>query len=106
MPLNVPLIPEVPLVPEVPEVPLVPLVPLVPGSPLSPVRAKVSIQSSPLENGLAVDSSTGLTTTLKYPVCSDTALLIANIIKAELSYNLLTFTCPLIVDVESSIVRK
>lgn len=62
MPLNVPLIPEDPLVPEDPEVPEEPLVPLVPGSPLSPVRAKVNIQSSPLVNGLAADSSTGETT--------------------------------------------
>ena len=86
--------------------PAEPLVPLVPESPLSPVRAKVNIQSSPLEKGLAAELSTGETVNLKYPVFSATVDVIVNIMKAELSSNLLTFTCPLIVDVESSIVRK
>ena len=81
MPPNVALEPSAPLVPEEPAVPLVPLVP---DSPLSPVRAKVNMQSSPLEKGFAAELSTGEITTLKYPVFS-VKLDIVNNIKAELS---------------------
>ena len=60
--LKAPLVPEEP---EVPEDPDVPEVPEVPESPLSPVRAKVKIQSSPFENGLAEDSEIESTSILK-----------------------------------------
>lgn len=73
MPPNVALEPSAPLVPEEPAVPLVPLVP---ESPLSPVRAKVNIQSSPLEKGLAEDSEIESTSTLIYPLGSEFELLI------------------------------
>jgi hypothetical protein len=63
-------------------------------------------QSSPFENGLAADSSTGEIITLKYPELSLEAPVIVNIKNLEVSNCFVTFMWPLIVDVESSIVLK
>jgi hypothetical protein len=80
----------VPLVPAVPDVPAVPAVPDVPESPLSPVRAKVTIQSSPFTNGLAVDESIVVTVILKNPVSSIRELIVQRI-KTLVSKILLIF---------------
>jgi len=101
----VPLVPEEPEVPAEPLEPLLPEVPELPLSPLSPVLAKVKIQSSPSENGLLEDESTGDTIILKNPLSSEIELIVNNI-KVPVLNSLLTLTCPFIVDVESSIVLR
>ena len=56
-----PVLPVGPVGPVVPVGPVGPLEPVTPVSPLSPVRAKVTITSSPFENGAEAEESIVLT---------------------------------------------
>jgi hypothetical protein len=74
-------------------------------SPLSPVRAKVIITLSLFVNGAAAEESTLDDVTAKYPVSSD-KLEIVNNKNSSVPNFLVILKWPLMVDVESSIVRK
>ena len=82
-----------------------PVGPVAPVSPLSPVRAKVTAISSPSENGVEAEESTALTVMSKYPVSSVREDIVNSTNWLE-SVKLEILTCPFMVEVESSIVRR
>jgi len=100
----VPVTPVGPVAPVVPVAPVGPVIPVGPCAPTSPVRAKVMITSSALENEEA-EPETYAQSTAKYPVSSVMEEIVNNAKSAE-SALLEILKWPLMVLVESSMVRK